>query len=107
MTRKPAEAGGWICLCQEYQNSGKPWRRTTTGPSGGPAATAWSSIAPLRKATCSRAVDTGAEFTLNGKVEMGMVWSNVTGDSRWMQTALSLATAGGSCGYVMEVVSRP
>src|SRR5689334_2379607 len=64
MTRKPAEARGSICLCQEYQNSGKPWRRRTTGASSRPAATAWSSIGPLRKFKCSRANGTGAEFTL-------------------------------------------
>src|SRR5580700_7974362 len=63
MTRKPAAASGSICWRQEYQNSGKPWRRTTTWPSGGPEATAWSSHAPLLKVKCSRAAGTSREST--------------------------------------------
>src|SRR5271168_450902 len=66
MTRKPTFARGSICLCQEYQNSGKPWRRTTTGPSVGPEATAWSSIGPLRKVRCSRSGGIGGKCTWKG-----------------------------------------
>src|SRR5205807_2450143 len=47
MTRKPAEASGSICLRHPYQNSGKPWRRTTAGPFGGPAATARKLTSPF------------------------------------------------------------
>src|SRR5580693_9080024 len=63
MTRKPAAASGSICWRQEYQNSGKPWRRTTTGPSDGPAATAWSWHAPLLKVKCRSGAGTSREFT--------------------------------------------
>src|SRR5690348_14629169 len=65
MTRKPAEASGSLCLCPEYQNSGKPWRRRTTGASARPAATAWRSIGPLCKFKGSSANGTVAEFTLD------------------------------------------
>src|SRR5438132_485314 len=47
MTRKPAEASGSICRRHPYQNSGKPWRRTTTGPSSEPAATACKPTSPF------------------------------------------------------------
>src|SRR6267142_7143034 len=63
MTRKPAAAKGSICLCQPYQNSGKPWRRTTTPPSFGPAATAWNEFSPFWKASVSREFDLAANST--------------------------------------------
>src|SRR3984893_286010 len=63
MTRNPAAASGSICLCQPYQNSGKPWRRTTTAPSFGPAATACNEISPFWKASVSREFDLGADST--------------------------------------------
>src|SRR6267143_1046730 len=63
MTRNPASANGSICLCHEYQNSGKPWRSTTTGPSLGPAATACKAISPFWKASVSREFDLAADST--------------------------------------------
>src|SRR5438552_12980212 len=42
MTRNPASASGPICRRQPYQNSGNPCSRTTGGPAGSPAVTAWS-----------------------------------------------------------------
>src|SRR6266849_2257225 len=61
MTRKPAVANGLISLRQPYQNSGKPWRRTTTAPSFGPAATACNAISPFWKASVSREFDLTAD----------------------------------------------
>src|SRR6266480_52243 len=46
---KTAADSGSICLCHEYQNSGKPWSRTTRGPSSGPAATACKPTSPFLK----------------------------------------------------------
>src|SRR6266850_5474799 len=66
MTRKPAAASGSICLCQPYQNSGKPWRRTATAPSFGPAAMACNAISPLWKASVSREFDLAADSTCPG-----------------------------------------
>src|SRR2546430_3408748 len=56
MTRKPAADSGSICLCHEYQNSGKPWSRTTRGPSSGPAATACKPTSPFLKGGIPRSV---------------------------------------------------
>src|SRR6266404_4878081 len=66
MTRKPAAANGSICLRHPYQNSGKPWRRTTTGPFFGPAATACKAISPFWKASVSREFDLAADSTCPG-----------------------------------------
>src|SRR5882672_9774617 len=66
MTRKPAAAKGSICLCQPYQNSGKPWSRTTTAPSFGPAATACNETSPFWKASVSREFDLAADSTCPG-----------------------------------------
>src|SRR5882672_5828763 len=63
MTRKPAAASGAICLCQPYQNSGKPWRRTTTAPSFGPAATACNAVSLFWKASVSREFNPTADST--------------------------------------------
>src|SRR6266436_1592195 len=63
MTRKPAAASGAICLCQPYQNSGKPWRRTTTAPSFGPAATACNAVSLFWKASVSREFNLTADST--------------------------------------------
>src|ERR1700731_1667004 len=49
MTRKPAAASGSVCLCHEYQKSGKPGGRATPGPSSGPAATACKPTSPFLK----------------------------------------------------------
>src|SRR6266550_203372 len=56
MTRKPAADSGSICLCHEYQNSGKPWSRTTRGPSSGPAATACKPTSPFLRGGIPRSV---------------------------------------------------
>src|SRR6266436_8419282 len=63
MTRKPAAASGSISLRHPYQNSGKPWSRTTTAPSFGPAATACNEISPFWKASISREFDLTADST--------------------------------------------
>src|SRR6266478_3282048 len=64
MTRKPAAASGSISLRHPYQNSGKPWRRTTTAPSFGPAATACNAISPFWKASVSRKIDPENDFRI-------------------------------------------
>src|SRR6267143_4943223 len=66
MTRNPAAASGSICLFHPYQNSGKPWRSTTTGPSFGPTATACNPISPLWKASVSRELDLEGNSTCSG-----------------------------------------
>src|ERR1700732_1565645 len=68
MTRKPAAASGSICLCHEYQNSGKPWSRTTTGPSSGPAATACKLTSPLLKARYSTELPPFGQCSFDGDI---------------------------------------
>src|SRR6267378_6138465 len=68
MTRNPAAANGSTCLCHEYQNSGKPWRSTTTGPFLGPAATACNAVSPFWKASVSREFDLAADSTCPGGI---------------------------------------
>src|SRR6266403_3101177 len=54
MTRKPAAASGSIWRRHPLQNSGKPWRRTTTGPCCGPATTACNATSPFLKDSLSK-----------------------------------------------------
>src|SRR6266576_6993872 len=68
MTRKPAADSGSICLCHEYQNSGKPWSRTTTGPSSGPAATACKPTSPFLMGTYSTERPPSVQCSFDGDI---------------------------------------
>src|SRR5437879_2899351 len=54
MTRKPAAASGSIWRRHPYQDSGNPCRRTTTGPSCGPVATACKMTSPFLNESFSK-----------------------------------------------------
>src|SRR5882762_6197067 len=68
ITRKPVAASGSICLCHEYQNSGKPWSRTTTGPSSGPPATACKPTAPFLKGRYSTECSPSVQCSFDGDI---------------------------------------